>query len=376
MKKNIAIILFNIGGPENLNQVKKYLFNFFSDKFIIRAPYLIRKMIAFLISTTRSSKTKSIYSKIGGKSVSKENTLMQAQFLEKILNESSDEYSFKTYISMSYWHPMAEKTILDLELDQKKIEGGFKQIIHLPLYPQFSTTSTGSSFFYWNQLLNKTKSLNEIKKKYICCYFNENSFIEAHAENLAIQFRKALANFDQNNDSNGIRILFSAHSIPENLTYTDTSKAKNPIGDPYKVQVDITVELVIQRMKEIFSLEDFDYIVSYQSKIGPVKWLEPSTESEVLRCIEEKMICIIVPISFVSDNSETLYELDIEYKELFEKIGFEYFLRSDSLNLNNKFLISLKNMIYNSIDNDQKFISSNNFRCEKKFCSCPCNEKL
>jgi ferrochelatase len=374
MKKNIAVILFNIGGPENLEQVKPYLFNFFSDKFIITAPYIIRKMLAFLISRTRSSKTKGIYSKIGGKSYSKENTLNQANALEKILNSENSEYNFKTYICMSYWHPMHEEVLENLSKDNEKY--CFEKIIHLPLYPQFSTTTTKSSFFYIEKELEKQKFKNlkeSCDHKFVCCYFDEKNFIRAHAEILAKKFKEAWDVFEKNkvvDQLNGIRILFSAHSIPEKLTY---EKEKGGSGDPYQFQVQKTVELVMKEMKKIFGIIEFDFLISYQSKIGPVKWLSPSTEDEVLKCARERLIPIIIPIAFVSDNSETLYELDIEYKELLELKEMKYFFRSEALNLDEKFLESLRQIVFKATKSQKKFINSDDScsKCDQKFFACP-----
>jgi ferrochelatase len=378
MKKNIGIILFNIGGPENLEGVKPYLFNFFSDKFIITAPFLIRKLIAFLISRTRFKKTQKIYSLIGGKSHSKDNTLNQALKLENELNhsESSNDFDFKAYICMSYWDPMTNEVMKNVLKDHENKK--FDQIIYLPLYPQFSTTTTKSSFFYWNEELEKKQFINlknEIKHKFVCCYFDEENFIESHVEILKKKFKEAFEKFDKSDKDegiNGVRILFSAHSIPEKLTY---EKNLGGFGDPYDAQVRQSVSLVMKRMSEVFGTIEFDFRICYQSKIGPVKWLSPSTEDEVLKCADEKIIPIIVPIAFVSDNSETLYELDIEYKELLESKGMKYFFRCEALNLNEKFIDSLKYMTLKALRTDAKFINANDekSRCEKKFCSCPFN---
>jgi ferrochelatase len=377
VKRNIAVVLFNIGGPEKLDQVRSYLFNFFSDKFIIRAPFLIRKLIAFLISTFRSSKTKSIYSQIGGKSLSSMNALNQSNKLEEILNQNNDIFSYKTYICMSYWGMTREKTMMNIFNDNQELK--FEKIIYLPLYPQFSTTTTLSSFFYFQKELSKKKFIdlkNSIKQKFICCYFQEPSFIDAHCDLLSIKIKEAFELFEEKKDEeniNSIRILFSAHSIPEKLTY---SKEKNGQGDPYKFQIEQTVNEIMKKINTKFNTIDyFDYKISYQSKIGPVKWLEPSTENEIIECYKQRIMPIIVPIAFTSDNSETLYELDIEYKDLLNSNGMKYFFRSDALNINDKFIFSLKNMVEkaNKDESDENFINSYD-NVEKKEYHCPCSE--
>lgn len=372
-KTNIAIVLFNIGGPDNLKNVKKYLFNFFSDKFIITAPYLIRKIIASLISLTRSNKTTEIYKKIGGKSVATENTIAQAKELEKILNTNQNNtFYYKIYVCMSYWHPMAEQTIKEINLDQQQYN--FEQIIYLPLYPQFSTTTTKSSFYYWNKTFAKkaNKQLLHVKQKYICCYYDDLNFINAHVNIIAPKFKQAFECLEKNsNKLNGIRILFSAHSIPEKLTY---SIKQGGSGDPYQAQIIKTVNLLMKKIQSIFSTISIEYLITYQSKIGPIKWLSPSTEEEILKCTKEKTIPIIVPITFVSENSETLYELDIEYKELLQENDMPHFFRCPTLSLNEIFIKGLENLIIKA-QNSQNLVINGSLEqscsCDNQFSSCP-----
>ena len=327
MSNNIAVILFNIGGPENLSQVKQYLFNFFSDKFIITAPWIMRKFLAFLISRTRCKKTTGIYELIGGKSFAVENTMSQSNALESLLNNSSEDLNFKTYIAMSYWGPSHEDVARNINEDNKTMN--FKHIILLPLYPQYSTTTSLSSKYYFEKALSKVNKELLNKCRFIESYYDNDYYIEAHVDLIS----KVLALMQPEKT---YKLIFSAHSIPVKLVKK---------GDPYQKHVIETVKLIIDKIQKI------DYMISYQSKVGPIKWLEPSTEDEVLKCAQNKIIPIIVPITFVSENSETLYELDIEYRDLLKENGIDECLRVPTLSLHPKFLECLKEKVYSKIFN-------------------------
>lgn len=344
--QKIAVVLFNIGGPDDIKYVKEYLLNFFSDKNIIPLIYPLRKLLAYYISQTRASKTTAIYQKIGGSSPILKNTLTQAHALEIKLNQNSENVIYKTYVSMRYWHPMAPEVITQILTDDD-----YQQIICLPLYPQCSKTTTISAYENWLDSMQKICPEQLPKNKLICCYYDHPDYIQAYYE-LTLQqvlLAKAQGKF---------KLLFSAHSIPEYLV-------KN--GDPYQDHIIYSVVQIVQKLQEIFP--DLDYEITYQSKVGRIKWLGPTTEDVLLNCAQENIIPVIIPIAFVSENSETLYELDMEYKELLIKHGMNYLFRVPTLDVHNLFIESLSEMVKKATDYEQKVVNYSRI-CGKEFSNC------
>jgi len=315
MKKKIAIILFNLGGPDKLSSVKPFLFNLFNDPAIIQAPFYIRYFIAKLISIKREKTAKEIYSHIGGKSPIYEETLLQAKKLTKILK--SEETNFKVFIAMRYWKPFVSTTI------QKVKKWGPKEIILLPLYPQYSTTTTESSINSWKKEVKKASYF--VPTKIICCYPKHAKFISAHVTNIKKIFLKI------NNLRNTI-VLFSAHGLPEKIIKQ---------GDPYQFQIELTANKIIDKLNN----NNCEYKISYQSKVGPLKWIGPSTEEEIVKASKMYTNIIVVPVAFVSEHSETLVELDIEYKNLAKNHGCENYYRVPALGIDKEFMESLKDLI-------------------------------
>lgn len=310
-----AVILFNLGGPDKLSAVKKFLFNLFYDPAILRIVNPFRWILAKILSTRREKEAQEIYRQIGGKSPILEITTKQADLLQNELNLKENEHKYKTFIAMRYWNPRAQEIIKDLE------EFDPDKIIFLPLYPQYSTTTTKSSFDEMEDELKKS-NLKFIEVKRIFSYYDDPSFIKAHVE-IIEKYIKLV--------KNDYRILFSAHSLPQKIIDQ---------GDPYQKQVEESVKKIIEKL----NIKNLDYKICYQSKVGPLKWLEPSTEVEIEKAAEENISLIVVPIAFVSDHSETLVELDIEYKELFQNICKKDFLRVEALNYSSTFIKSLSDM--------------------------------
>lgn len=314
MSKKKAIVVFNLGGPDSLSSVKGFLFNLFYDPCIITLPNPFRWILAKFISSRRENKAKEIYKEMGGRSPILPITEKQASLLEEEINDKNT----KVFVSMRYWHPFAKEVIKEIE------EFEPEEIILLPLYPQYSTTTTKSSFDEFFEELKSSK-LKSVKVKTVNNYHTDKNFINAHLGliNEAINSIK----------DNDYRILFSAHSLPEYIIER---------GDPYKKQIEETVELIVKNLNK-----NLDYKICYQSKVGPLKWLSPSSEDEIVKVAKEQKSVIIVPIAFVSDHSETLVELDIEYKELFEEFSTKEYLRVPALNYNKDFILSLKNQVLN-----------------------------
>jgi len=286
MKK--AVILFNLGGPDKLESVEPFLFNLFNDPAIISIPSIFRYPLAKFISKRRTPIAKNIYKEIGNKSPILELTQDQAKNLENNLKKEGD---YKCFVVMRCWHPRA------IDIIKKVKDYNPDEVILLPLYPQYSASTSGSSVKEWNDLCKKENY--KVKTKTICCYPTENNFIESHA----CLIKKTLKTLENNN----FKLLFSAHGLPE-------SKIKR--GDPYQWHVEETVKEIMYKLKT----ENLDYVISYQSRVGPMKWIGPSTDTEIIKYSKEKKGIVIVPVAFVSEHSETLVELDIEYKKLAEKM--------------------------------------------------------
>ena len=274
-----AVILFNLGGPDKLESVEPFLFNLFNDPAIISIPTIFRYPLAKFISKRRAPIAKNIYKEIGNKSPILELTQEQGQKLEKNLLEKGD---YRCFVVMRCWHPRAADVI------KKVREYNPQEIILLPLYPQFSASTSGSSITEWKHLCEKERY--KIKTKIVCCYPTEKNFIESHANLI----KKTIKNLENNN----FKLLFSAHGLPEN-------KIKK--GDPYQWQVEQTVERIMRKLRD----DNLDHIISYQSRVGPLKWIGPSTDEMIIKYSKENKGIVIVPVAFVSEHSETLVELDI-----------------------------------------------------------------
>ena len=337
-----GIVMLNLGGPDSLQAVRPFLYNLFSDREIIRlGPTFLQKPLAWLISTLRSKKTESMYSLIGGKSPILDITTAQAEMLEKALNdeargqrpEASEKLdhnnsspiahshlplAFKVYIGMRYWHPFMKETVNTI------IKDGVSRLVVLSLYPHYSKATTGSSVDDFKRIIGK-----DINIQYIEEWYDFPAYIDSLADLIASGVKEfSGSDYD---------ILYSAHSLPQ--SFIDE-------GDPYLNHINMTIEKVNERVaQEPYNITDLKWRLSFQSKTGPVKWLEPSTEETIAKLSEEGCRNLfVVPISFVSDHIETLYEIDIQYKELAEKNGINL-KRCASLNTSEKFITALKSLI-------------------------------
>ena len=336
MKK--AVILFNLGGPDKLESVESFLFNLFNDPAIISIPSIFRYPLAKLISKKRAPITKNIYKEIGNKSPILELTLDQAKSLENSLSAKGD---YKCFVVMRCWHPRA------IDVIKKVKEYNPDDIILLPLYPQYSASTSGSSINEWNDLCKKENY--QVKTKTICCYPTEKHFIESHANLI----KKEIKNLKNKN----FKLLFSAHGLPEN-------KIKK--GDPYQWQVEQTVEEIMIKLKD----ENFDYVICYQSRVGPLKWIGPSTDEIIIKYSKEKKGIVIVPVTFVSEHSETLVELDIEYKKLAGKNGCSFYKRIPALGIEENFIKGLTELVLQK-ETRSNFVSS--VMCPNKYSKCLCS---
>ena len=306
--KKTAVVLFNLGGPDSKESIKPFLFNFFMDKNIVRLPLPFRYLLAKKISVNRSkNEANDSYGLLGYKSPLLENSQAQADALEKTL-----EKNFKVFVSMRYWHPMAN------EVAQEVKNYGPDKIILLPLYPQFSTTTTRSSFQTWKAAARRAGL--DVPTVELCCYPLNEGFVKASAENINTVYQIA-----QNEGHKNIRILFSAHGLPEKIVRD---------GDPYQWQCEQAAEKIVEELKFVISNpaqrgeksqiikgdssasprndnKGIDWQICYQSRVGRLKWIGPSLDEALEKAAQDKKAVIVYPHAFTQEHVETLVELDI-----------------------------------------------------------------
>jgi len=315
--RNITVVLLNLGGPDSLKAVEPFLFHLFSDPDIISLPggKILPTFLARFMARKRARKAQEIYKKIGGKSPIQDITREQARVLEKSFNSSTQ---IRVRVAMRYWYPFIEETLLQIPRDH--------QVILLPLYPQYSSTTTGSSFNEVYRVI-KNHHLDAKRLIFIDHYYNHPRFIQSWVEVIRKQLSTNISLLDKE-----VAILFSAHGIPQKLVKK---------GDPYPYQIEETVKLI---MHELGYQNSFR--IAYQSKVGPMRWLEPSVSQAIedLAQTGYKSV-IVVPISFVSEHSETLYELDILLKEKAKTLGIENYIRVPALNVHTSFIQALKEVV-------------------------------
>ncbi len=319
--KRIAVVLLNLGGPDTLDAVQPFLFNLFNDKAIIRLPQPFRYLLARWISKTRAPKARKIYSHLGGKSPLLENTQAQKQELAQTLQTLDAQVDWRVFIAMRYWHPLTEDVVQDV----KNFDPD--EIVLLPLYPQFSTTTSESSFSEWQKQSSKF-GLSCLTHT-IGCYPLMSGFIKSMQKLLEEALKQAPAT---------TRVLFSAHGLPQKVVDD---------GDPYAHQVDLSVEEVMKAFPQV------DYRVCYQSKVGKLKWLEPSLDEEMERAAESQVGVVIVPISFVSEHSETLVELDIDFAQRAKELHLPFFARTPTVSCHPLFITGLAELVIRKIQPTQ-----------------------
>jgi ferrochelatase len=335
-----AIILFNLGGPDKPETVRPFLFNLFNDPAIIRLPSLPRYLLAKLISDKREETAKAIYAKIGGGSPILPNTEAQAKALEKKLGA-------KCFIAMRYWHPFVEETVKDVKSYAPD------QIILLPLYPQFSTTTTNSSLKSWHSAAKNAGITTPTQT--ICCYPEQEGFITALAERTKKSYTEALRHGKP-------RILFSAHGLPKKIVEA---------GDPYPDHCTRT----LAALKKTLNIENLDSILCYQSRVGLLKWITPSTDEEIKRAGKDKIPIIIVPIAFVSEHSETLVEIDMEYRHMAKVVGVPYFAYTGTVATDPVFVDGLADLVNKTITSGKACLSGTGERiCGNNIQTCPMGE--
>lgn len=280
-----AVVLFNLGGPDSLQAVRPFLFNLFRDPAIIAVPQPVRWLLAQLISRRRAPVAQDIYRHLGGRSPLLPLTEQQAAALESALGPDH-----KVFVCMRYWHPLADAVAQHVKAWRPE------RVVLVPLYPQFSTTTTGSSLLDWRRAARAIGLTAPTQA--VCCYPTQSGFVTAVADLVRPAYERAAV-------AGRPRLLFSAHGLPKKVVSA---------GDPYQRQVEASAAAVAA----VLDIPDLDWLVSYQSRVGPLEWIGPATDGEIERAGRDGVPLVVVPIAFVSEHSETLVELDIEYRHLAE----------------------------------------------------------
>ncbi|MDB5495735.1 MAG: hemH [Phenylobacterium sp.] len=313
----LAVVLFNLGGPDGPDAVRPFLFNLFRDPAIIQAPAAVRYPLAALISRSRERLARANYDLMGGASPLLPETEAQAKALTAALKALAPADEVKVFIAMRYWKPFAKETAREVATFQPD------QIVLLPLYPQYSTTTTASSLKDWRRAYRGPG-----RSRMICCYPTASGLVEAHAA--AIRDKWTTAGKPSN-----IRLLFSAHGLPQKIVEA---------GDPYRAQVEATAAAIAAQLPELP-----DWRVCFQSRVGPLKWLEPATDAEIRRAGAEGKGAIVAPIAFVSEHVETLVELDHDYARLAAEVGCSPYLRSPTPGVRQGFIDDLAEAVLVSL---------------------------
>jgi len=323
MKKNktVGVVLFQLGGPDSLDAIEPFLYNLFCDPDIIDFPFakIARKPLAKLISSNRAKKVQSHYAEIGGRSPILEFTSAQARALEDELNKS---FPSRVFIAMRYWHPMTEETLRAVE------KASVDELVLLPLYPQYSKTTTGSSLNEWNRQVARSPVRNGTIK-IVKEFYTNPVYLDAVVEKI----QGSLERFSQGQE---VHLAFSAHSVPVSVIAS---------GDPYEDQIEATAELVMRR-----GAWSHPYSICYQRKVGAGKWLQPSLH-ETLHQLAAKGTknLLVIPIAFVSDHVETLNEIDLEARREAEDLGIEHFEMMPGLNDSPKFIQALAGLVLEAV---------------------------
>ncbi|MCG9890047.1 MAG: ferrochelatase [Thermosynechococcaceae cyanobacterium MS004] len=320
----VGVLLLNLGGPEQLSDVRPFLYNLFSDPEIIRLPFRwLQKPLAWFISTSRAQKSQENYRQIGGGSPLRRITEEQASALQQDLRAKGLDAT--VYIGMRYWHPFTEEAIAQIKRD------GVQDLIILPLYPQFSISTSGSSFRILEDLWKSDPELQKINYTVIPSWYERPGYIESMADLV----RQEL---DHCTSPQEATVFFSAHGVP--VSYVTEA------GDPYQAEIENCTALIMKALNR-----PNPHVLAYQSRVGPIEWLQPYTEDELVALGEKgTQELVVVPVSFISEHIETLQEIDMEYREVALESGIQHFRRVPALNTYPKFIDDLGNLVVEALN--------------------------
>lgn len=327
-EEKIGVLLLNLGGPETLNDVQPFLFNLFADPDIIRLPRLfqfLQRPLAQLISVLRAPKSKEGYASIGGGSPLRKITDEQANAIKLALEAKKKDVS--VYVGMRYWYPFTEEAVHQIKKDK------ITRLVVLPLYPQFSISTTGSSLRVLQNMFREDAYLSSLPVAVIRSWYQREGYVKSMADLI----EKELHSFSNPNE---VMIFFSAHGVP--LSYVEEA------GDPYKEQMEDCISLIMGELKARGI--NNHHTLAFQSRVGPVQWLKPYTD-EVLVELGQKGVksLLAIPVSFVSEHIETLEEIDMEYKELALESGIENWGRVPALNCTSSFITDLADAVIEAL---------------------------
>jgi len=337
--RRLAVVLFNLGGPDSLAAVRPFLRNLFRDPAIIGAPTLIRHPLAAFIAARREKAAQANYALMGGRSPILPQTQAQATALEAALNRDLPETTARVFIAMRYWMPFTA------EAARAVAEFAPDDVVLLPLYPQFSTTTTASSLKAWSEAYRGAGRVHAV-----CCYPDEEGLVGAYARLIAETAAKA-------GQGARLRLLFSAHGLPEKVVAA---------GDPYQRQVEATAGAIVARLDGAW-----DWSVCYQSRVGPLRWIGPSTESEIRRAGAEGLGVVVAPIAFVSEHVETLVELDHDYAALAAGAGCAPYLRVPAVGADQAFIAGLVRIVIQATGTGKEPVAAGTWRCPADVGKCP-----
>ncbi|MEB3352344.1 MAG: ferrochelatase, partial [Cyanobacteriota bacterium] len=319
----VGVLLLNLGGPERIQDVGPFLYNLFADPEIIRLPVpALQKPLAWLISTLRSGKSQAAYRSIGGGSPLRRITEHQARDLQSCLRQRG--VNATTYVAMRYWHPFTESAVADIKAE------GIDEVVVLPLYPQFSISTSGSSFRELQRLRQADPAFARLPIRCIRSWYDHPGYVDAMAGLIAGPIGAC-------DDPAAAHVFFSAHGVPK--SYVEEA------GDPYQQEIEACVDLIMARLQERLGHAN-PHTLAYQSRVGPVEWLKPYTE-DALHDLGAQGVrdLVVVPISFVSEHIETLEEIDIEYREIATEAGVAHFRRVPALDTDPTFISGLADLV-------------------------------
>ncbi|MEH2162919.1 MAG: ferrochelatase [Nostoc sp.] len=321
----VGVLLLNLGGPDKLEDVGPFLYNLFSDPEIIRLPFRwLQKPLAWFIASRRTRTSQENYKQIGGGSPLRRITEAQGEALKEQLGHLGQEANI--YVGMRYWHPYTEEAIAQIT------EDNIEHLVILPLYPQFSISTSGSSFRLLDKLWQEDPKLQPIEYTVIPSWYKQPGYLQAMAELIAQEL-------EQYPNPDEVHIFFSAHGVPK--SYVEEA------GDPYQQEIEECTALILQTLNRPNA-----HTLAYQSRVGPVEWLQPYTE-DALKELGAQGVkdLVVVPISFVSEHIETLQEIDIEYREVAEESGIHNFRRVPAPNTHPVFINALADLVIDALKN-------------------------
>ena len=344
MRPKVAVVLFNLGGPDRPESVRPFLLNLFRDPAILRVPPPLRPVLSRIIAWRRVAQAKANYALLGGRSPLLQLTEAQARALEAAL----PELAARCFIAMRYWHPFSDETVRAVRAWTPD------EVVLLPLYPQYSTTTGGSSLTAWREAAARIGLVAQTTT--ICCYPTDTAHVAVAASLLRTSYDSARHSLASHVT---LRVLFSAHGLPETIVRH---------GDPYQWQIEQTVAAIVSA----WGSEPLDWVICYQSRATPQRWIGPSTESEIERAARDRVAVLVVPIAFVSDHSETLVELDMDYRSLADRLGLPGYFRTPVQNADAGFIAALARLVRHARSSGPGLTNHAGKRlCPAAFTRCP-----